>query len=154
MKNKMLIFLAVLTIFAIACSTSEPTQRSQASPPPEPPKPAQPQAAPAPQPSQPAQTQQQPSQSAPVQPASTAKTVAVSIKGFKFTPADITINAGDTVVWTNEDSAPHTVESSDGTLRSDELSKGDTYSYKFTKAGKYNYICGIHPSMKGSVTVQ
>lgn len=82
------------------------------------------------------------------------KVVAVAIRGFKFVPAEVNIKAGETVVWTNEDSAPHTVESSDGTLKSDELSKGDTYSYTFAKSGKYDYICGIHPSMKGAVTVQ
>lgn len=82
------------------------------------------------------------------------KVASVSIKGFKFVPSDLNIKVGDTIVWTNEDSAPHTVESSDGVLKSDELSKGDTYQYKFTKAGKHDYICGIHPSMHGSVTVQ
>ena len=82
------------------------------------------------------------------------KVVAVLIKGFKFVPAEVNIKVGETVVWTNEDTAPHTVESSDGTLRSDELAKDDTYSHTFTKAGKYDYICGIHPSMKGSVAVQ
>ena len=82
------------------------------------------------------------------------KVAAVAIRGFKFVPTEVNIKVGETVVWTNEDTAPHTVESSDGTLRSDELAKGDTYSHTFTKAGKYDYICGIHPSMKGSVTVQ
>lgn len=80
--------------------------------------------------------------------------VAVAIKGFKFIPQDITVKVGTTVTWTNEDSAPHTVESSDGVLRSDELGKGDSWSFTFTKAGKHDYICGIHPSMHGSVTVQ
>ena len=78
----------------------------------------------------------------------------VSIKDFKFAPQDIVVKAGTTVVWTNEDSVSHTVESSDGTLKSDELSKGDTYKFTFTKSGKYDYKCGIHPSMHGSVTVQ
>ncbi len=82
------------------------------------------------------------------------KVVAVAIKGFKFVPAEVNIKVGETVVWTNEDSAPHTVESADGVLRSDELSKGDTYSYTFASAGKHDYICGIHPTMHGSVTVQ
>ena len=82
------------------------------------------------------------------------KVAAVSIKDFKFAPVEVNIKVGETVVWTNEDSVPHTVESSDKTLKSDELSKGDTYSHTFTKAGKYNYACGIHPSMHGSVTVQ
>ena len=80
--------------------------------------------------------------------------VKVSISGFKFVPADITIKSGDTVEWTNNDDAAHTIESADGTLKSDELSKGDTYSHTFDKAGKVDYICGIHHSMKGSITVQ
>ncbi len=82
------------------------------------------------------------------------KIVAVSIKGFKFVPAEVNIKIGETVVWTNGDSVPHTVESSDGTLKSDELSKGGTYRYTFAKPGKYDYICGIHPSMHGSISVQ
>jgi len=158
MRKSLIAFLSILMVLAVACSTYGPQPS-----PPEPSKPAQTQTAPAPQPApvvqQPAQTSQpvapsQPSQSAPVQPASTAKTVSVAIKSFKFTPADITVNVGDTIVWTNEDSVPHTVESPDGTLRSNELSKGDTYKHTFAKAGEYNYICGIHHSMHGSVTVQ
>ena len=102
------------------------------------------------------------SQSAPEQTAAktigrsgdSGKVVAVAIRGFKFVPAEVNIKAGETVVWTNEDSTPHTVESSDGTLKSDQLSKGDTYKFTFTKAGKYDYNCGIHKSMHGSVTVQ
>ena len=114
----------------------------------------------------------QPAQTAPVQqepnaamekPANTGNsaentakgsTVDVSLKSFKFVPVDVDVKVGDTVVWTNRDSAPHTVTSSDGTLDSDELAQGDTYSHTFTKPGKYDYNCGIHPSMRGSVTVQ
>ena len=84
----------------------------------------------------------------------TGNVINVAIKGFKFVPAEVNIQVGESIVWTNEDSAPHTVESSDGVLMSDELSKGDTYKYTFTKAGKHDYICGIHPSMHGSVAVQ
>ena len=131
--KKTILILSILMIFAVACSSPEPQQ-------PLPPKPE-------------AKAANAESQ-APAAPTQTAKTVQVAIKGFKFVPADATINVGDTIVWTNEDSAPHTVESSDCTLRSDELANGDIYSYKFTKAKKYDYICGIHPSMHGSVTVQ
>ena len=88
------------------------------------------------------------------EPVQAKETVHVSIKSFKFVPADVSIKVGDTVVWTNEDSAAHTVESSDNVFRSDELSKGDTFSFTFSKAGKHDYSCGIHPSMHGSVTVQ
>lgn len=138
MRKALIVFLSILMIFTVACASqpAEPAQTSQ--PPPQTQQPA---------PAQPEQTMEKPAETA-------GKAVSVAIKGFKFVPADVTVNVGDTVIWTNEDSAPHTVESSDDTLRSDELSKEDTYSYKFTKTGKYDYICGIHPSMKGSVTVQ
>lgn len=128
MKNsKMFVLLAMLSILVIACSQSNASAPAQSSP----------------QPAQPA-----------VSAGNSGNAVAVAIKGFKFVPAEVNIKAGETIVWTNEDSAPHTVESADGVLKSDELSKGDKYSYTFTKPGKHDYICGIHPSMKGSVTVQ
>ena len=116
--------LAFLMIFIVACGPSQPTQPEQKT------------------------------EKAMEKAAGSGNVISVAIKGFKFVPADVTVKVGDTIVWTNDDSAPHTVESSDGVLRSDELSKGDTYEYKFTKAGKHDYICGIHPSMHGSVTVQ
>lgn len=78
----------------------------------------------------------------------------VAISGFKFVPADLEIAVGDTVVWTNEDSASHTVDSlAGGPLNSGTMSRGDTYSFTFTSAGEFPYQCDIHPSMQGSVTV-
>ena len=120
----MIWFLAILIISVIACAPSQPAIPEQAA------------------------------EKAMQKEASSGNIAAVSINGFKFVPADVTVNAGDTVVWTNQDNVPHTVESSDGTLKSDELSKGDTYKHAFTKPGKYEYKCGIHPSMHGSVTVR
>ena len=127
MKNSELIIgLVLLMILASACTASQPSAGGQA---------------------EKAKTTAPSSQQSSGQ-------VSVSIKNFKFVPQDIAVNAGTTVVWTNEDSAPHTVESSDKALKSDELSKGDTFSFTFTKAGRYDYNCGIHTSMRGSVTVQ
>ncbi|MBI4154554.1 cupredoxin family copper-binding protein [Candidatus Woesearchaeota archaeon] len=80
--------------------------------------------------------------------------VNVEIKGSKFNPQDLKIKVGTTVIWTNQDSASHTVTSSDKTLDSPDLSKGQTFSYTFTTLGVYNYICSIHPYMKGTVTVE
>ncbi len=80
--------------------------------------------------------------------------VSVSISSFKFVPSDVNVKVGDTVVWTNDDSVAHTVESYDGTFKSDELAKGDIFKFVFTKPGKFDYACGIHKSMHGSVTVQ
>lgn len=79
---------------------------------------------------------------------------SVVIRGFKFVPSEIKVKAGTTITWRNEDSAAHTVESNDGVLTSDNLEQGDTVTFTFDKLGRIDYICGIHPSMKGSVVVE
>ena len=78
----------------------------------------------------------------------------IDIQGYAFSPSSITINVGDTIVWTNYDSASHTVTSNDGTFDSGSISNGDTFSFTFTSAGTFNYYCAPHPNMTGSVTVQ
>lgn len=79
----------------------------------------------------------------------------VQITGFAFSPNTITVKVGDTVTWENMDSAAHTVTSSSAEgPKSGTLQQGQSYSYKFTQAGTYNYACKFHPSMVGSVTVQ
>lgn len=85
-----------------------------------------------------------------------AQTHTVKIQGFKFSPESLTIKEGDSVVWTNEDSAAHTATSTSApeSFDSDRLEKGDSFSFTFTEAGAYSYICNIHPSMKASITVQ
>ena len=78
----------------------------------------------------------------------------IDIQGYAFSPSSITINVGDTIVWTNYDSASHTVTSNDGTFDSGGISTGNTFSFTFTSAGTFNYYCSPHPNMTGSVTVQ
>lgn len=83
-----------------------------------------------------------------------AETVPAAISGYEYGPADITVAAGDTVTWTNSDTAPHTVTSTGGgPLDSPNMAKGDTWSFTFTQAGSYPFFCALHPDMKGSVTV-
>lgn len=146
------LFFVLFTVVLTACSQQQTTTQTTNTPPST--TPAQPETSPETV-RQPESTTPEPSEATQTQTTS-AKTVTVVIKGFAFTPADTTISVGDTVSWSNEDSAPHTIESADGTntLRSDELSKGDTFEFTFTKAGTYTYICGIHTSMKGSITVK
>ncbi|HSO28280.1 MAG TPA: cupredoxin domain-containing protein [Candidatus Sulfomarinibacteraceae bacterium] len=80
--------------------------------------------------------------------------VAVAIASFTFAPGNLAIPAGTTVTWTNSDSAPHSVKSTDGGFESSgTLAKGGTYSLTFPTAGTFPYVCGIHPSMQGTVTV-
>ncbi len=79
---------------------------------------------------------------------------AVSIAGFAFHPATLTVSAGATVTWTNADSTNHSVAWNDGTAGSDSLATGASYSRTFDTPGTFAYACGIHPSMTGTVVVQ
>jgi plastocyanin len=78
----------------------------------------------------------------------------VTIKNFTFGPNAITVAAGTTVTWHNSDGEPHTVVSADGLFRSAALDTGEAFSFKFTKAGTFKYVCSIHPRMVASVTVK
>lgn len=77
---------------------------------------------------------------------------AVSIKNFAFNPAELAVKLGDTVTWTNDDSAPHQIKST--SFNSAVLSTGQSYSFTFTQAGTFDYSCAIHPSMAGKIIVQ
>ena len=83
-----------------------------------------------------------------------ADSPTVVMKNFDFSPMAITVPVGTKVTWKNLDGEPHTVTSADGVFRSPALDQNDSYSYTFTKAGVYRYICSIHPRMMASVTVK
>ena len=76
-----------------------------------------------------------------------------------FIPAEVTVNVGDTVIWSNDDSAAHTVTSGtptggpDGTFDSSLFMADTTFSHTFDNAGEYNYFCMVHPWMTGKVQV-
>ncbi|MHB8566496.1 MAG: cupredoxin domain-containing protein [Nitrososphaerales archaeon] len=73
-----------------------------------------------------------------------------------FTPATITVVIGvnNTVTWTNNDSAPHTVTADDGSFSSGNMDPGNTFSFTFTTPGTYAYHCSYHPWMKATVIVK
>jgi plastocyanin len=77
----------------------------------------------------------------------------VSIDNFAFAPATLTVKAGSTVTWTNHDEEPHTVAASDGSFHSPGMGTGATFSHTFPTAGKFDYVCSIHPMMHGTVVV-
>jgi plastocyanin len=78
----------------------------------------------------------------------------IEIKNFAFSPAELKINIGETVQWTNQDSATHTVTSDDGLFNSGNLPNGASYTYTFDTKGNYEYHCSIHPSMAGKIIVE
>lgn len=82
----------------------------------------------------------------------------VAITDFVFAPAAITVAAGTTVTFTNEDAAPHTATSgaslnADGVFDTGTLKKGQSKSVKLTKTGTFAYYCELHPFMKAKVIV-
>jgi plastocyanin len=79
----------------------------------------------------------------------------IEINGFAFSPTTLTVNVGDTIMWTNEDSAPHTVTSDSGSeLASQSLSRNGAYTRTFTTAGTFDYHCAFHSGMKGKIIVK
>jgi plastocyanin len=79
---------------------------------------------------------------------------AVKIDNFVFSPNPLTVPAGSTIRWTNQDDIPHNVVSDDKTFKSKVLDTDETFTYTFTKPGTYTYFCSIHPKMTGKVVVQ
>lgn len=78
----------------------------------------------------------------------------VTIKGFEYAPRNLEVEAGAKVAWTDEDAANHTVTFKRGRGDLGNVSEGETVSARFTKAGRYAYVCQYHPNMKGTVTVR
>jgi plastocyanin len=79
---------------------------------------------------------------------------AVSIENFAFAAPTITVAAGTTVKWTNNDDIPHTVRAVDGSFHSKALDTADSYAFTFAKPGVYSYFCSLHPKMVGKVVVK
>ncbi len=82
-----------------------------------------------------------------------ANTDLVQITNFAFAPAVITVAAGATVTWTNEDTTQHDVFAPPVGLQSPVLNQNDSYAHTFSSPGTYPYICSIHPFMHGTVVV-
>ncbi len=85
----------------------------------------------------------------------------VSIKNFAFSPGSISVRAGTTVMWTNDEASavPHTVTSGtpnapSGMFDSGTLNPGQTFQFTFTTPGTFAYFCRIHgAAMTGTITV-
>jgi plastocyanin len=80
--------------------------------------------------------------------------VQVSIDNFSFTPQTLTIKKGTTVVWTNHDDVPHTVDQNDLIFVSKALDTNQQFEHIFQNAGRFPYYCRLHPRMTGTVVVE
>jgi plastocyanin len=83
----------------------------------------------------------------------TGNQTKIDISHFAFAPATVTVKAGETVQWTNDDSVAHTVVADDNSWQSSNMAKGESFSHTFDTAGTFTYHCSIHPTMKATVIV-
>ena len=83
-----------------------------------------------------------------------AEDATVKIDNFTFAPPQLTVKAGTTVIWRNEDDIPHMVVSSTRLFKSKALDTDDSYAFKFPDVGTYEYFCSLHPHMKGTIVVE
>jgi plastocyanin len=78
----------------------------------------------------------------------------VSIVGFTFGPSQLTVAAGAPVTWTNTDDSPHQIAFAKTQARSPVLLRGQSYTQAFAAPGTYDYVCGLHPTVKGTIEVK
>lgn len=79
----------------------------------------------------------------------------VVMEDIQFSPKALTVKAGQTVTWVNEDSVEHNVVAqSDPKLKSPLFGQGKSYAYTAAKAGTVAYVCTVHPGMEGTLTVE
>jgi plastocyanin len=87
-----------------------------------------------------------------------SNTVTVTIRNYAFDPATVTVHAGDTVEWKNEDSVDHTATDESNPQKrafdSGPIQQGKTWNYVAGKKGTYNYYYTLHPFMKGQLIVE
>ncbi|HEV2301421.1 MAG TPA: cupredoxin family copper-binding protein [Stellaceae bacterium] len=88
------------------------------------------------------------------QTAAATSPAVVDIRNFQFQPATLTVTAGTTVMWKNDDGSPHSVAAQSGAFRSDPLDTKDSYSFTFAAPGTYVYGCTFHPMMIGKIIVK
>jgi plastocyanin len=77
----------------------------------------------------------------------------IRVVGFNFMPAKITATAGKPITFVNTDDSPHFIVVTGGP-KTDVMLRGQTTKFTIDKAGGYNYICGLHPAMKGTIEVK
>jgi plastocyanin len=81
-------------------------------------------------------------------------TTNVQIKRTGFVPATVTINQNDSVTWKNVDTINHQVVANGGQFASPILGAGKSYTFTFRNSGTFRYHDGLHPTLKGTVTVR
>ena len=80
-------------------------------------------------------------------------THTVTIDATAFSPATLTVKAGDTVVWVNKDILAHTATAASAAFDSKVIEPGKSWRFVARKKGNFDYACAFHP-MNGKLIVQ
>ncbi len=83
-----------------------------------------------------------------------ATDATVTIDNFTFEPQRLTVRAGTTVTWVNQDDMPHALASNTKVFKSKALDTDDKFSFTFATLGVYDYFCSLHPHMTGTIVVE
>ena len=85
----------------------------------------------------------------------------VSMESTQFDPQEVTVNAGETITFVNNESVPHDVHKTSGpgpdfaSGPAGGMQEGDTFELTLDEAGSYEYVCDVHaPGMSGTITVE
>lgn len=78
----------------------------------------------------------------------------LKITGFEFVPPRIAVSVGDTLIWSNEDIVPHTATATGGAWDSGTIAAKGRATVVIRAAGRVDYQCALHPSMKGTVVAE
>ena len=83
-----------------------------------------------------------------------AEPLTIKIDNFTFTPPEVTVSAGTSITWVNNDDIPHTVAATNKEFKSKPLDTEEKFSFVFSAPGSYDYFCSLHPHMKARVIVK
>jgi plastocyanin len=81
-------------------------------------------------------------------------THTVTIEGMEFKASDLTVKAGDSIVWVNKDMFPHTVTSTANAFDSHSIEPGKSWTFRAATKGEFPYACALHPTMRGTLRVK
>jgi len=81
----------------------------------------------------------------------TAATISIGSASTGYVPATLTVKKGTTVTWTNQDSTTHNVVGSG--WQSQQLKYRESFQKQFNTVGSFDYHCGDHPVMQGTINV-
>jgi plastocyanin len=81
-------------------------------------------------------------------------THTIMIENVKFNPETLIVRRGDHIVWVNKDLFPHTATAGNRSFDSGPIAAGASWSYVVKAAGQVDYVCTLHPTMKGHVSIR